>query len=497
MPIYTLRFEAAHFDRHVFDIHQLSAIRGASLSYLYSGELVESVLEKASGARGETIFTGASQGAFQFEADKDEALAMQRAVEAALNKDDPQTGCHSHLAYVTALVEGAGADAQARAESLCGVKKLQGGGLRLPDFVKGARRPGGRSDPRPAEEKGKSAAVKARETFGRELRQRFYKKMLDDNPGFDFTDDFHQIVGGSRDLTFGGEKLPPSPQNKIAVFYADGNKLNAHRKRAGAQLNVFSDELKVRQKALLKTIVEWFRAHRGEHDVNSAYFFDDCARFETLMWGGDEVLFVLPSWLGLEFASLFFDAVADWKIRDNPVTFSAGLAICDRKTPIRQAKAVAQTLAELNKKREGVNFGTNSLQIEIFESIALPDVDFQRYRQKFYCGRELSGDAFDALNGQLALDPEKFRKARRRLARLKRPDGLPRSQLYNLLEPGASADNTTLGDLFGKWRDRTGAAIDFDELDLLQLGATHRDFHLNIKLIAALWDYVTPEGANE
>jgi hypothetical protein len=505
---YLLRYQAASFDDNVFDTQQLSGVRGASLSYLYSGELVGRILESR-GLHGlKSIYSGASQGAFVFSAQTREvALEVRQAIEDALKQSDQETGCHNHLAYIVALVEGSDAKALWAAESLCNVKKLQQGSFVLPAYEQGAQRPGGRRDPRPAVPGGFSAAMKARQTFGRLQRQKFYQRVSCQKPAFDFTDELQEIVSNPP------QDLPLSLHNKIAVFFADGDKFGERFKNAASRapsltgLSDLSRDLKKKQKGLFSDVLGWLGAHHHSAATNP-YFFQGAARFETLLWGGDENLFVMPSWLGLEFAQLFYEKTGTWDLGADGKhwSFSSGLVICHYKTPIRQIKTVAKELAERNK-----GLGGGAIQIEIFESLSMPDIDFDSYRAKLYFGDKTpTPDELSELNRQLAIPGEKLGKLIDKVARLKQDDGLPRSQLHKMLLKSSKAGTTARSDEadrslredFALWKKRAGAATAVGEHDLDVFGDLRRwdeainpkrpAFSLSIGLIALLWDYVQP-----
>ena len=510
MPSYLLRYQASSFDDNVFDSQQLSAVRGASLSYLYSGGVVETTLKKQPVSNLRDIYTGASQGAFIFDANSGEAARAARiAVENALKRRDETHGCNEQLAYVIALVSGDDVKALAAAESLCNAQKLQQGSFRLPAYDEMATKPGGRLDPRPAmPNDSRSAATRAREKFGRDQRQGFYRRMSnlsDQAVPFDFTDNLQDMVADPPKC------LPLSLSGKIAMFYADGDKFGQRFKDAATKglghLKGVSNALKDKQRELLRSILAWFREHYGPGATNPC-FLDGAARFETLLWGGDENLFVMPSWLGLEFAKLFYEKTSGWKLDgDEPWTYSAGLVICDHKTPIRQVKSVAKELAERSK-----DSGNGLIQIEIFESISMPDVDFDFYRRKLYFPDEPPTDKnFKELNHQLCIPGNKIDELVRRVVDLKKEKGLPRSQLYKMLlkasKIGAAASrrddkDRELRNDFALWQKRAGEDVDVSERQVEVLydlppgcssgSAKQPAFSLSLALAAMLWDYVEP-----
>ena len=130
---------------------------------------------------------------------------------------------------MVALVQVKEGDEQAlaAAETLCNVQKLQQGSFRLPVYCEKAKIPGGRRDPRPAlPDESRSAAMKAREIFGKNQRTGFYERMSGEKVEFEFTNSLEDMVADPP------EGLPISLSNKIAVFYADGDKFGQRFKGA-------------------------------------------------------------------------------------------------------------------------------------------------------------------------------------------------------------------------------------------------------------------------
>lgn len=581
MKHWLLRYEASDFDNSLFDSSQLSAIRGASLTFLYSSELVERLVTAKAGASARTIYAGASQGAFCFLATQEDAVRLKADVEAALAKPDTApggdgkmpTGCHQHMAYVVALTEGYDHAALIRAEALCNAAAAQKAFPALPAFGRDQTQPGERRDPRPAlAGGGVSAAIRDRSEFGRRQRQNFYQRFLREGatgPGFDFTDEFEEITqGGDKLFQLGSGKaeprsrLPLSLQNKMAVFYADGNAFGKHRDGAIEQakdlsgLTKLSAHLIKLQQDLLKTILDWLEGHYQAGQENAWFAFDSRdktlrARFETLMWGGDEMLFVLPSWLAFDFAELFFSTVDDWTVGDNPLTFSAGMVICDRKTPISQAKTVAQNLSDAAKKiaKDAGPYGLNTLQIEIFEGLWLPEHQIDSFRARLYFhGRPIKGE--NSEDPEVAKEASEAREEQTRQTNLQltiRGDDigglaaritdlqkkLPRSQVQKLLDIGSREgvahtrtaralksddrnenevehndqhdakerpEHTLLRETLEEYLRRAGSESKLHprELSVLRpIDGKPASLALDIAMIARLWDYVVPVSSSE
>ncbi|MFZ1679650.1 MAG: hypothetical protein WAT70_01415 [Rhizobiaceae bacterium] len=537
-----LRYEAADFANTVFETQALSPTRGASLSYLYSPKRVER--ELPNGAT--LVYKGASQGAWTFRATAAEAEKAEQRVRTALTENDfggaDPTGAHAHLAYVTALVEGDDALALASAESLCNVRKLQGEGFPLPSLSPDIDAFDAFDRARPADHRDRdgkrirwkrkdaSQATVDRGDFGSDQRQKFYESLAGRKPAYEFTDDFEAMVKSPPKV--GGKPLPVSLHGKVAVFYADGNRLNKLRQAEMAagmgKFKEFSESLRMKQQELLGHILDWL--HEGARETPDAFLYNhpiegDQYRFETLLWGGDELLFVMPSWLGLDFAARFFAWTKGWMTPAGlDITFSAGLVFCDHKTPIRLSKAVADEMASLCKTMQletstRDNQTKSLLQVEAFESLSLPEGSFKGFRENLYPG----GDRADERDRLLAVPGGHAGTLFAGVAALKRNGALPRSQIYKLLrlatEEGFALARATerpkekdgvaiparsrLIDEYEKYRSRAGAgkAPEVSELFLLQperdITTIIPSLALNLAVIAMLWDYAEPLAAVE
>lgn len=237
----------------------------------------------------------------------------------------------------------------------------------------------------------------------------------------------------------------------------------------------------------------------------------------------------MPSWLALEFAELFFETVEPWRICGNPVSFSAGLVICDRKTPIRQAKSLAGALVDSLKNLaspQPAEFGRNMMQIEIFESLTLPSGNLDDYRVALYAHGHLSeNDPSKAkwtaeTNLQLAIAGSDIGGLIDRIARLQGADGFPRSQLYKLLEVSSRdgtahrrnatefdadgrrvmrQDQSRLQEVFAVYSRRAGAGkpLTIHDIGILRPGdGKPAALALDIAMLAMLWDYVRPIAAS-
>ncbi len=198
--------------------------------------------------------------------------------------------------------------------------------------------------------------------------------------------------------------LYPKLHGKIAVFYADGNSFTKIQRKIidrsddeekeQAQID-FDRTIRGNRAKLLAALLEdmlegdlpdmktWslHNVHEGEKSQDVP-----ALRFETLLWGGDELMFVLPAWAGFEFAQRFFRYTCGWKTGGYELSHSAGLVFCSAKTPIRIARDLAQMIADDIKQRTDRNGGKrNAWDYMVLESIDYPTHrDYRRFLRERY-----------------------------------------------------------------------------------------------------------------
>ncbi|MFM2043795.1 MAG: hypothetical protein RLY86_2371 [Pseudomonadota bacterium] len=564
---YVLRVEGVNFSSTVTDTQDISVIRGAGLALLHAADRVQAILDAKLGQGvAEQVFAGASQAAFRFRADSETATAVLHDLRGKLatEGEDPrdlagQLEAHggdptatmregmiplAHLSFVCDLAHDGEAlpdgdkqrDALDRAlyaaEARNRTRQMQSLTVPLPKFEQGVLgfdpvdklRPAVPKIPGIAKQTREAAdaqgvpataapATAARRLYGRKMRKAFYGVELGepiDEPVTESVADICAvpICGWDR---FG---VRPSLQNKLAIFYADGNGFGAIRAdlaqhheppRMVNALAQFSRELQAFRRGFLNRTLEWLRTMGGDDIVRQGrgrvpIRIKDKEelrlRLETLLWGGDEFTMVVPGWLGFTLAQGFFKLSKDWKIGEKTLTHGAGLLFCDRKTPIRDiTRLVKEGLAEEAKKHRK---DMNALSVAAFESADLPD-DLGAYRKRLY--PNLSGpDAWfvltaGELTGLLELIQRMGNKGEH--ARADRTE-FPRSQLYKLLRIaqqttpfGGNACEDKVCESLREYLGNAGADCAVGADDFKNWGGD-RPLALTLALIAEYWDYADP-----
>ncbi|MGB7433511.1 MAG: hypothetical protein WA921_13685 [Ahrensia sp.] len=308
-----------------------------------------------------------------------------------------------------------------------------------------------------------SRSVAARRYYGRRARSRFFERKFSENKEkpdplpYGFVNDLYELVT----LGPGAEKvvLPIQVANKMAVFYADGNGFTKIReeKMGGDEKALIDFDKAVRGvlegkflKGLLNELYEKTKKSDGQTNDAVSTRFHSAAynraddepgdnpdhgkprlRFELLMYGGDEIAFIVPAWLGIEIAELFFDCVKDAKAGGHDLTFKAGLALVNHKMPIREARQLAHDLAEFARREEGGK-PVNSITIQAFESVEPPANGLPQLHNSLW-GTKADEGYDETLRDVVKLTPDELRRLSDMVLEMKR-GGFARSQLYNMLK---------------------------------------------------------------
>jgi len=224
-----------------------------------------------------------------------------------------------------------------------------------------------------------SPATDVRRAYGRDTKIRVYHMiggLRDDECVGKFTPawEFNDIAdrGATRRVdgdfkTLNGTDPWHRLSGKMAVVYIDGNQFGKQIRRSATTEMEYRDideKMLVRRRELMSALIErmkkpiepikepnrpyWrFKPQTWEQEQSEHY------RIETLMWGGDELIWVVPAWCALETVSFFFEQTKDWTLKDNrldpKLTHAVGMVLCSHKSPIRSVVKLAKVLADSAK----------------------------------------------------------------------------------------------------------------------------------------------------
>ncbi|WP_295438248.1 hypothetical protein [uncultured Thiodictyon sp.] len=338
-----------------------------------------------------------------------------------------------------------------------------------------------------------SASVAARFRHGADHKGAFIREQS--GIDLEYARDFEEIATDFPDYRL---------RNKLAVLYFDGNGFGAIQDgcRSADQLQDFDDAIQLKRRELLAQVLRQLAADQTHAFYTRQPEPDDPSgakavlRFELLLWGGDEILFVVPAWKGLAALFAFYAATAGWQwpVGGKDLTHAGALIFCDYKTPIARMTALAREMAEAVKDREHGR-DRNLFDYLILESIDFPAEPLEQYRAARYgplvsCRRPLC-------------PPREGPALIRAIAALREHPDFPRGKLYEgaqalIVHPDAKA---------AVWQQ---ALADLEETltaDPDTAAVTHR---LKVDLAALLpdqdpawqwlhlielWDYLAPRPA--
>ncbi len=487
MLSYFLRFEGVNLDSFVYDTDRLPTIRGGSLLLLRAVGDVEIWLREASSVKKvETVSRGASAGLFRFGVEEPGAAEQAREqIERRLGEDPTLR----HATFVVDCTpeppeaEGGFRRAaerllaknrfrQMRSPSVAVTVAAEATGPCAVDRVRPAVVPQGA--PRGGKES-VSASVAVRTREGREAKQKFY----DDETGKKWSDSmrfayhFHQIAD---------DRERGSLDGKIAVLHFDGNSFGEIQQRectTWQRQQKFDKTLRNYRRSLLADILSEFEMHPEEwRGLENTY------RFETLLWGGDEMIWVVPAWHGWWLLSFALERMADWNFEGVPLHHGAGLVFCHAKAPIRRIERLAEKLTSLAKEvGKDKHDPRSTAAYQVLESFDLAPESFLPFR----AARSPGGAA-----EQMIVDGTNARQIAQSIRTL--GSVLPRGKVYRAvaeLAKNAAADDTEIKSLRGIAKAQ-GAEAALAGLERASASPAAAWFHL-----AELWDYLAEFSLQE
>ena len=339
----------------------------------------------------------------------------------------------------------------------------------------------------PEKVKDKNVSASSRERFkqGRKLRQQFYQQELGLSPSdnYHFTDDLTELTkADSHTQNFS------NLNDKMAVIYLDGNSFGKHQKACNTaqQLHQFDQTNQQYRKDFLKALI--VKANKDPEMKNG-----NNIRLETLLWGGDEMILVIPAWKGFETIQFFYEYSKQWNYNGKALTYAGGIVFCQHKTPILQVIKSAKELAEITKKRQGGR-ENNYFNYLVLESIDYPTQSIEQFWTLRYGKQTLTH-----------LTPLEPRTVHSEI--VNQLESLPRGALFDIgqhwIEHWKSdnpQDNKQLEQRINRFKEVDGNAYQQLLDDILPLlTPTHADteetqHYLNPAWLhlVELWDYIAP-----
>ncbi|WP_448872445.1 Cas10/Cmr2 second palm domain-containing protein [Desulfobulbus propionicus] len=396
MVKYFLRIEGVNLDNFVYDTNDLSTIRGGGWILLDApGELVKHLQQQFASSPAiadiSSITQGASWGLLDFRAEnKDQAGRVATCARQFLSTWKMFSGATFVVDVLPAGEEREYPRVREQLTALNRWRQMQSPSLVVPQVVDKQHIPvierKGRQQcitvcefdhvspacdqVRKGEDLAAGESVMIRRTLGKEKKRWYQKKTGLEN--------FPDLVADFNELSELDDQKNPL-NHKMAVIYLDGNGFGALQRKhcqTPAQQRHFDQKIRLEfQDGTLKVLLNEILAGPGWRNGQAL-------RFETLLWGGDEIIWVVPAGKGWWLLARFFKEVAEkWGFpsKDNHLTLAAGLVFCHCKAPIQRIVHLAKRLGDLAKGDRTAN----RVAYQVLESFdhAGADVDGFRLRR--------------------------------------------------------------------------------------------------------------------
>jgi len=379
---YYIQIEAVNTSNFIFDTYDISTIRGGSFILL---ETIKK-LEKSFPDELIPISTAASIGLFKVEATEKVKNDLLKKIQDFINENT-----QGHATFMIACVEDEGQKFRVISETLqAQIRRDQWrfptipipefGGTNIECFLDGWR-PGVKQyvvSQNPDEGEMISASTHFRRERGREIKHKLFKELLGD----EYKDEIC-----AKDLGLLARDSSKGVLNgKIAFLYIDGNTFGKIRKE-----KCIDDETREKFDRVIQEgfrdlfLKELLKKAKSDPDfVTNDEKGNPALRLEILLWGGDEVILVVPAWKGWDVLRLFYKLSEELTFERIPLTHRAGVIFCHHNAPILQIRELADKLMQkakidIQKKASNDNTGhdgwINHEQGDAFHYLALESFD--------------------------------------------------------------------------------------------------------------------------
>lgn len=487
---YYLRFTAVNLSNFVYDTPDLSTVRGGGLILLNA---VEKLAHRMHSHKLQALTTGASIGLYEFEAaDANEARSVCDLVREQLVKDLEL----QHATFVLSVSPNEEAQSFARAIAVLQAKnawqQMQSPSLSLSPATAGKVcdidlvRPATQAVPAPENKTYTvSESVKVRRLAGQRLKQKFYEEHIGRPLQRKFTHELDELTE---------DELKGNLDGKMAVIYLDGNSFGSIKKNvtnSREEWLKFDHIVKSYRREMLEGLLDRMEIDGDWQTKEGKY------RIETLLWGGDELMWIVPAWKGWETLQYFYNKSENWKFRNDDLHHSGGIVFCHHNAPIHRITKLARDIAELAKEKDRKQ---NLFAYEVLESFdhvgrKLEDYRIERSPQPVDPARknEVGATAL-ILDGAAMSDLKYFITSAN--------EKLPRKQLHKitnelLWQPPEgkpidlakrARDRVAMLKRIDGFVDKIGISKEDLDLDLLKASCGGEEaFWLHVN---ALWDYL-------
>jgi len=434
-----LMVEGMNIYNTVFDTDQVSIIRGSS--FLLK-EAIESLADEFEELH--PISTGASSGFFELprHGKEDNDANGRDLIDKILEYFNSSPYCH--FTFCIDLVEDCDLiSARERLIALLRYQQMQSLSLApdpaqpentkdmQPCRIQGNRR-AGCNNILPDSKNGERISLSVHDRFlsGKEKRSEFYRvelKSEKDSSPLKFTSNL-QSLAKTRHF--------PKLSGKIALIYLDGNRFSNIQKESiqdAEDLRHFDQTIKAYRRDFLHKLIDRMQQQDTQVGFTDTLTENNELRLETLIWGGDEMLLVVPAWLGFDIIELFYQLSDTWCFSTRsgsndkiPLTHSGGLVFCSAKTPLPKMRSLAISLADRLKEMKHVG-RQNCFDYQVLESIDYPVEDsLNAYFESRY-GKKMAASRFP-------IHPDIHWVCKNRERTRKILDTVPKGPIYRIAE---------------------------------------------------------------
>jgi hypothetical protein len=452
MSVSYLRVEAVNLSNSLADCQDLSTIRGGGLQVLeMAAELVKHLEQNAT-----SVSRGASQGILRIEGlTPDEAEARAREffssrgfehctiVVSAAEFSEDFGAVRSQLVSRNRFEQMRGASVvypRLDGNTVCAIDRL---------------RPGRERDDLDSKSV-QSDFTHLRRTIGREARRT----------------SLHSKLPGPKDLNDLADNTEKwgNLRDKVALLLFDGKgfgKIQSKFCLTEEAQREFSESIRNSQ-------VEFIDGLTGS-TPGPEWLIEGRLRREVLVWGGDEVILVVPAYLGWETARRFLERKVA-TVQGKPLHYTGALVFCHANSPIHAVRELADSMVTTAKRSQADGDCLVYQVLETFDQLGSSVEAYWKERFDDLAGAQLTLKQVKLLQDHMSL--WRAYVSRRRLHQMNREQ---------MNRERAVLTDASIAELFEK-SDPSAATVQSLRDLVAQCGQA------SLVHLLELWDYVAPEA---
>lgn len=352
MKNYYLRIEAVNLDYSIYDTHDISTIRGGSY-------LLHEAFEDISIENGNIEDIGSTASVCLLK------LQLQDKIDTHSTASAIVENIRNKMPFATFVYAAQAIDASKsfseQLQSLiyeCRRKQYQSSTFVLPNDKKSDTycdfdgiRPATFEVIKADENKMVSESVKIRQDQGKNLRNNLFFKLTSKDKIVD-----QNTIDLQSPFVNNLEELSKHPSvkkydGKIAFIYIDGNRFGKIRDKLCTNEESYKNfQQKIQNELRIPAFKEIIKFAQDPNNVSlltESINGKKAFRLETLLWGGDEIEWIVPAWQALNVLNIFFSTSAKHDAIDNiNLTHSAGVVYSHHNVPVLQIRNYARRICD-------------------------------------------------------------------------------------------------------------------------------------------------------